>query len=65
MIGIDLEGRKDVLGILIGESESAKFWLSVLNDLKSRGIKDILISYVDNLSGFSEAIEAIYPKTDV
>lgn len=65
VIGIDLDGCKDVLGIWIGESESAKFWLGVLNDLKSRGIKDILISCVDNLSGFSEAIEAIYPKTDV
>lgn len=65
VIGIDLEGCKDVLGIWIGESESAKFWLGVLNDLKSRGIKDILISCVDNLSGFSEAIEAVYPLTDV
>jgi transposase-like protein len=65
VIGIDLEGCKDVLGIWIGESESAKFWLGVLNDLKSRGIKDILITCVDNLSGFSEAIEAVFPQTDV
>ncbi len=65
VIGIDLEGCKDVLGIWIGESESAKFWLSVLNDLKSRGIKDILITCVDNLNGFSEAIEAVFPQTDV
>ena len=65
VIGIDLEGCKDVLDIWIGESESAKFWLGVPNDLKSRGIKDILITCVDNLSGFSEAIEAVFPQTDV
>lgn len=65
VIGIDLEGHKDVLGMWIGERESAKFWLGVLNDLKSRGVKDILINCVDNLSGFSEAIAAVYPQTDV
>lgn len=65
VIGIDLEGHKDVLGMWIGENESAKFWLGVLNDLKHRGIKDILINCVDNLTGFSEAIAAVYPQTDV
>lgn len=65
VIGIDLEGHKDVLGMWVGENESAKFWLGVLNDLKSRGVKDILINCVDNLSGFSEAIAAVYPQTDV
>lgn len=65
VIGIDLEGHKDVLGMWVGENESAKFWLGVLNDLKSRGVKDILINCVDNLKGFSEAIAAVYPKTDV
>jgi putative transposase len=65
VIGIDLEGHKDVLGMWVGEHESAKFWLGVLNDLKSRGVKDILINCVDNLNGFSEAIEAVYPQTDV
>lgn len=65
VIGIDLEGHKDVLGMWIGENESAKFWLGVLNDLKSRGVHDILINCVDNLSGFSEAIAAVYPQTDV
>jgi putative transposase len=65
VIGIDLEGHKDVLGMWIGEHESAKFWLGVLNDLKHRGVKDILINCVDNLSGFSEAIAAVYPQTDV
>ncbi|MFD0961535.1 IS256 family transposase, partial [Paenibacillus chungangensis] len=53
VIGIDLEGHKDVLGMWVGENESAKFWLGVLNDLKSRGVNDILINCVDNLNGFS------------
>lgn len=65
VIGIDLEGHKDVLGMWVGENESAKFWLGVLNDLKSRGVNDILINCVDNLNGFSEAIAAVYPQTDV
>lgn len=65
VIGIDLEGRKDVLGMWIGESESSKFWLTVLNELKGRGVEDILIISVDNLKGFSEAISACYPKTDI
>lgn len=56
---------KDVLGIWIGENESSKFWLSVLNDLKNRGVQDILITCVDNLSGFSQAIEACYPHTEI
>ncbi|WAH37766.1 IS256 family transposase [Alicyclobacillus dauci] len=65
VVGIDLEGQKDVLGIWIGENESAKFWLTVLNELKSRGVEDILITCVDNLKGFSEAIAACYPKSDI
>lgn len=65
VIGIDLDGNKDVLGIWIGENESSKFWLSVLNDLKNRGVQDILITCVDNLSGFSQAIEACYPHTEI
>ncbi|QHZ54484.1 IS256 family transposase [Brevibacillus sp. NSP2.1] len=65
VIGIDLEGYKDVLGIWIGENESAKFWLHVLTDLKNRGVQDILIICVDNLKGFSEAIAASYPQTEV
>jgi len=64
-IGVDLEGVKDVLGIWIGENESAKFWLSVINEIKNRGIKDILIVSVDNLSGFSDAIKAVYPETEI
>ncbi|MCD1259292.1 IS256 family transposase [Paenibacillus athensensis] len=65
VIGIDLDGNKDVLGMWIGENESAKFWLGVLNDLKNRGVQDILIVCVDNLSGFSQAISASYPKTEI
>jgi transposase-like protein len=65
VIGIDLEGCKDVLGMWVGENESSKFWLTVLNELKGRGVEDILITCVDNLTGFSEAISACYPKTDI
>jgi len=65
VIGIDLDGNKDVLGMWIGENETSKFWLNVLNDLKNRGVQDILIICVDNLSGFSEAIAACYPKTEI
>lgn len=65
VIGIDLEGQKDVLGMWIGEHESAKFWLRVLNDLKARGVQDVLVFATDNLKGFSEAIAASYPLSDV
>lgn len=64
-IGTDLEGKKDVLGIWIGATESAKYWLSVLNGLKNRGVNDILIVSVDGLTGFSEAIAAAYPRTEI
>ena len=64
-VGVDLDGKKDVLGIWIGENESAKFWLSVLNELKNRGVQDILIVSVDNLTGFSEAIAACYPQAEI
>jgi putative transposase len=64
-IGIDLDENKVVLGMWIGENESFKFWLSVLNDLKNRGVQDILIICVDNLTGFSQAIAACYPKTEI
>lgn len=64
-VGVDLDGKKDVLGIWIGENESAKFWLSVLNELRNRGVQDILIICVDNLSGFSEAITACYPEAEI
>jgi transposase-like protein len=64
-IGITLKGTKDVMGLWIGENESAKYWLSVLNELKTRGIEDILIACTDNLTGFADAISAVYPKTDL
>ncbi len=64
-IGTDLDGKKDVLGIWLGASESSKYWLSVLNGLKNRGVQDILIASVDGLSGFVEAINVAFPKTEV
>ena len=64
-IGINLDGERDVLGLWIGENESSKFWLGVLNEIKNRGVMDILIACVDGLSGFSEAISAAYPKTEI
>ena len=65
VLGINMDGRKDILGIWIGEHESAKFWSSVLNDLKSRGIKDIYLFCVDGLNGFREAIGAAYPNAGI
>jgi putative transposase len=64
-IGTDLEGKKDVLGIWLGATESAKYWLNVLTGLKNRGVRDILIASVDGLSGFVEAIHAAFPQTEV
>ena len=64
-IGTDLDGQKDVLGIWLGASESSKYWLSVLNGLKSRGVQDILIASVDGLVGFVQAINAAFPQTEV
>ncbi|MGL5820300.1 IS256 family transposase [Clostridium chrysemydis] len=61
VIGVDLDGKKEVLGIWIGANESSKFWLSVLNDLKNRGVQDVLIFCVDGLNGFKEAIGATFP----
>lgn len=65
VLGINLAGRKHLLGMYISQSEGAKFWLSVLTDLQQRGVKDILIACIDNLGGFEEAIASIYPKTEV
>ena len=64
-IGVNMDGRKDVLGMWVGENESAKFWAGVLNNLRNRGVEDILIACTDNLTGFSQAIEAVFPKTDI
>lgn len=65
VLGINSEGYKDILGIWIGENESASFWLSVCTELKSRGVEDILIACKDGLSGFSEAIQSTFPQTHI
>ena len=65
LIGLNREGVKDLLGMYIGENESARFWLSVLNDIHRRGVNDILIASIDNLKGFAQAIEAVFPHTRV
>lgn len=65
ILGYNMHGQKQVLGIYLGQSESAKFWLGVLEDLQNRGVQDILIACMDNLSGFTQSIEAVFPKTDV
>lgn len=65
ILGINAEGRKEVLGMYISQSEGANFWLGVITDLKQRGVEDILIACIDNLKGFDEAIRTIYPKTEV
>ena len=64
-IGVNLDGRKDVLGMWVGENESAKFWAAVLNSLKNRGIEDIFIACTDNLTGFDAAIHAAFPQTEI
>lgn len=64
-IGINLDGIKDVLGLWVGENESSKYWLSVINEMKNRGVQDVLIACVDGLSGFSEAISAVFPDTEI
>ncbi|MCP4653353.1 MAG: IS256 family transposase [Candidatus Omnitrophica bacterium] len=63
-LGVDLSGKKDILGLWISENEGAKFWLNNLTELKNRGLQDILIACTDNLTGMSEAIAAVYPKVE-
>jgi putative transposase len=65
ILGITTEGKKELLGMYVSQNEGANFWLSVLTDLQNRGIKDILIACIDNLKGFAEAINSIYPATEV
>ena len=66
VLGVDLEGRRDVLGHWVGDgAEGASFWLSVVSDLQSRGVEDIFIACIDGLTGFKEAIRAVFPKTDI
>jgi putative transposase len=64
-LSIDLEGRKDMLGLWVGEAEGANFWLGILTELRNRGVEDILISAVDGLKGFPEAIESVFPGCEV
>lgn len=65
VLGVDREGHKDLLGMYVSHSEGANFWLSVLTDLQNRGVKDILIACVDGLTGFPDAIQSVFPQTDV
>ena len=65
IVGINLDGQKECLGLWISETESAKYWLSVLNELKNRGVQDVLVFTVDNLKGISEAIEAVFPRAEI
>jgi len=65
ILGIDLDGKKEVIGMWVGENESSKFWLKVLTDIQQRGVRDILIASIDGLNGFSEAIQAVYPETKI
>lgn len=62
-MGITISGKKDVLTITIGDNESSKYWFSVLNELKNRGLQDILLICADGLIGIKEAIETAYPST--
>ena len=65
ILGINREGKKELLGVYLSENEGAKFWLSVLSELRQRGVEDILVACVDGLKGFPEAIESVYPKTQI
>lgn len=65
VLGVDRDGRKDLLGMYVSHSEGANFWLSVLTDLQNRGVRDILIACVDGLTGFPDAIQSVFPQTDV
>src|SRR3974377_2615883 len=65
VLGVNLEGQKEVLGLWGGQTEGAKFWLQVLTELQNRGVKDIFIACVDGLKGFPEVIESVYPKAEI
>ena len=65
VLGVNLDGKKEILGLYLGESEGAKFWLQVITDLQNRGVEDILIASVDGLKGFPEAINAVFPQTEI
>lgn len=65
ILGIDRNGHKHLLGTYVSENEGANFWLSVLTHLQNRGVQDILIACIDNLKGFSEAVQSVFPDTEV
>jgi putative transposase len=65
ILGVNTEGKKEILGMYISQSEGANFWLSVLTDLKNRGVNDILITCIDNLKGFAQAIQTVFPQTEI
>lgn len=65
MLGVTLEGKKEIIGIWIGENETSKYWLTVLNDIQKRGVQDVLIFAIDGLNGFNDAIKAVYPKAEI
>ena len=65
MLGVTQEGKKEIIGIWIGENETSKYWLTILNDIQKRGVQDVLIFAIDGLNGFNEAIKAVYPKADI
>ena len=65
VLGVTVEGYKDILSITVGANETSKFWLGMLNDLKNRGVKDVLFFCVDGLPGFKEAIQAVYPQAEI
>ena len=65
VLGVNVLGMKEVLGFYVGKSEGAKFWLQVLTDLQHRGVEDVLIACIDNLKGFAEAIETVFPQARV
>ena len=65
VLGVTVDGHKEILSITVGANESSKFWLGMLNDLKNRGVKDVLFFCVDGLAGFKEAIGAVYPQAQI
>ena len=65
MLGISLEGKKEIIVIWIGENKTSKYWLTVLNGIQKRGIQDVLIFAIDGLNGFNEAIKGVYPKVEI
>ncbi|MCW8400933.1 IS256 family transposase, partial [Legionella sp. PATHC038] len=65
VLAVNSEGKKDILGLYLSEAEGARFWLSVLNDLKARGVEDILIASIDGLKGFPDAIAEVFPNTEI